>query len=470
MDRQRRILPGAGNADDAARGSLRLRGGRSAFVPPAGQHVIVLDVDGTLYGAESGIEQQIVANIHRFALSCCELTPDECDELHRRHGSTIAGLKSEKKISKDLEDRFYREVYGTIDYSQLLGAAAEGDASGYKHICSVRELLLRSGVRVAIASNSPSWHVHRVLCALGLSRVPWCAILTPDLVGGFTKSDPLFWSPILEKYHPRREGGELLFTQSGHFHIDLLDDSERNLAVAQLLGIHGTRVEPDKGFRVEHALLTVLGVLPRRDDWVFDSRKYLEAKNHCDALALSSAVKTRLEQELKTMDTGGGPLRIVDVGAGLLPFLPYFTKVVVGDGDLCGTHAALHYVALETEESLFEHNCQALLAAGYTVCSPTTTSDNYTPPAPPPPPSSDPLPLHRHKGTDPEASPGQADQTQKQEKEKKQDMMTFTRWRTPAGSGSEGGGGGGRGGGGVTVTLVRKDFRRLQAKTHPTCC
>jgi len=217
--RQRRILPGAGSADGAARGSLRLRGGQAAFVPPAGQHVIVLDVDGTLYGAESGIEQQIVANIYRFALSCCELTPEECDALHRRHGSTIAGLKSEKKISKDLEDRFYREVYGAIDYSRLLGAAAEGDASGYKHSCSVRELLLRSGVRVAIASNSPSWHVHRVLRALGLSRVPWCAILTPDLVGGFTKSDPLFWSPILEKYHPRREGGEAFFTQCGHFHI-----------------------------------------------------------------------------------------------------------------------------------------------------------------------------------------------------------------------------------------------------------
>jgi hypothetical protein len=194
---------------------------------------------------------------------------------------------------------------------------------------------------------------------------------------------------------------------------------------------------------------------------VFDSRKYLEAKNRYDALALSSAVQIRLEQELKTMDTGGGPLRIVDVGAGLLPFLPYFTKVVVGDGDLCGTHAALHYVALETEESLFEHNCQALMAAGY-------TSDNYTPPAAPPPPSSDPLPLHRHQATDHEASPGQADQTQKQEK--KQDMMTFTRWRPPAGSRSEGGGGGGRGGGAVTVTLVRKDFRRLQARTHPMCC
>jgi FMN phosphatase YigB (HAD superfamily) len=201
--RQRQARSGAAVfAGGVGRGSLRLRGGE-AFVPPPGQHVIVLDVDGTLYGAESGIEQQIVANIHRFALSCCELTPEQSDELHHRHGSTIAGLKAEHKLSKELEDRFYREVYGAIDYSRLLGATADGDASGYKHCGSVRELLTRSGARVAIASNSPSWHVHRVLAALGLSRVPWCAILTPDLVGGFTKADPLYWSPLLEKYQAR---------------------------------------------------------------------------------------------------------------------------------------------------------------------------------------------------------------------------------------------------------------------------
>jgi hydroxymethylpyrimidine pyrophosphatase-like HAD family hydrolase len=31
---------------------------------PVSNHIIVLDIDGTLYGAESGIEQQIVTALH----------------------------------------------------------------------------------------------------------------------------------------------------------------------------------------------------------------------------------------------------------------------------------------------------------------------------------------------------------------------------------------------------------------------
>ncbi len=38
----------------------RIRGGGG------GERVLVLDVDGTLYGPESGIEQQIVKNIHDY--------------------------------------------------------------------------------------------------------------------------------------------------------------------------------------------------------------------------------------------------------------------------------------------------------------------------------------------------------------------------------------------------------------------
>ena len=236
-------------------GSLRLRGGQAdgdgdgVVMPsvPASNHIIVLDIDGTLYGAESGIEQQIVANIHRFALSTCQVTPEESDELHRKYGATIAGLKAEKSISKDLERRFYREVYSAIDYSGLLKSDAGGDTSGYKHSSSLRHLLLRSGARLAIASNSPSWHVKRVLAALGLSNIQWCAVITPDVAEGLTKADALFWSTLLETYQTHPHGvwwakGKEQARQGGFYQIDLLDDNLRNLAVAQLLGIQGTQV------------------------------------------------------------------------------------------------------------------------------------------------------------------------------------------------------------------------------------
>jgi hypothetical protein len=53
-------------------GSLRLHGGQAegdgdgVEMPsvPVSNHIIVLDIDGTLYGAESGIEQQIVTALH----------------------------------------------------------------------------------------------------------------------------------------------------------------------------------------------------------------------------------------------------------------------------------------------------------------------------------------------------------------------------------------------------------------------
>ena len=110
--------------------------------------------------------------------------------------------------------------------------------------------------------------------------------------------------------------------QSGHFRIDLLDDSEKNLAVAALVGIRGTRVCPEKGFPVEHALLKVLGVIPDPATWAFDSVKYLRAKNEIDRKAFSASVQACLERELASIDTGGGPVRIVDVGAGCVESSP----------------------------------------------------------------------------------------------------------------------------------------------------
>ena len=358
-----------------AKGCLCLRGGYEE-VP----QVIVLDVDGTLYGSASGIEQQIVANIHRFALSCKQLTPDDADALHSKYGSTIAGLKTEHALSRDDEERFYREVYSAIDYSGLLDSdGAEGDSSGYKHSASVRAILQRCDARLALASNSPSWHVQRVLTLMGLADLDWCLQLTPDVREGLTKSDPLFWSPLVEQYQPLREGSGWggVWAQGGYYHVDLLDDSQKNLAVAELLGMRGTLVRPDEGFPVQQALLQALGILSPRDQWTFDTVKYLRAKNEIDKEALAGQVRTRLASELATMDTASGPLRIVDLGAGLLPMLPLLLDVLghsakqVAEGEGAGGGArglckgGVDYVALETEESLFRINCDSLVQAGY---------------------------------------------------------------------------------------------------------
>jgi FMN phosphatase YigB (HAD superfamily) len=98
------------------------------------------------------------------------------------------------------------EVYSAIDYSGLLQGDVGGDTSGYRDSSSLRNLLLRRGARLAIASNSPSWHVKRVLAALGLSNIQWCVVITSDVAEGLTKADALFWSTLLETYQTHPHG------------------------------------------------------------------------------------------------------------------------------------------------------------------------------------------------------------------------------------------------------------------------
>ena len=100
---------------------------------------------------------------------------------------------------------------------------------------------------------------------------------------------------------------------------------------------------------------------------------------------------------------------------------------VPGEGAVAGGnhHRALHYVALETEQSLFDRNCAALRDAGY---------------------------------------------TEEGDASARGQMATFTLRARAAGAGAgaaEGTGEGGKGGGAavVTVSLVQKDFSSLQPRT-----
>ena len=45
--------------------------------------VLVLDIDGTLYGSAAQVESQIVAAIHRYGADVWGLDAAACDELHR---------------------------------------------------------------------------------------------------------------------------------------------------------------------------------------------------------------------------------------------------------------------------------------------------------------------------------------------------------------------------------------------------
>ncbi|CAM9611275.1 unnamed protein product, partial [Phaeothamnion confervicola] len=273
--------------------------------------VLVLDVDGTLYDADCGVEAQIVAGIYRFAWETAGVSPAQCEDLHRRYGSTLRGLEQERLIDDAQRLQFYRQVYYNVDLSRLrrsgslnacTGGAADasvtgsGDGTGYRHAVDWSALLRAWAGAKYLASNSPRCHVERVVAALGLADVPWDGVLCPDNRGGLTKSDPEFYLPLLEA-HPLTPPRSQASSETLPAHrIFLVDDSAHNCAVAAAAGMEAVRVSP--AFPVDRALAALVGAIPMPDLWTFSEADYLRAKNQVDEASRNPAVWAALEEQV----------------------------------------------------------------------------------------------------------------------------------------------------------------------------
>ena len=184
--------------------------------------------------------------------------------------------------------------------------------------------------------------------ALGLRSFQWAGIITPDSNGYATKGDSSFWGGLIESY-------------PGH-EIWLADDSSVNLQVAEALGIKGITVGGASGVTIQNAVCTFMGIIPEHRLWSFDPVKYIRSKNNVDRVSFCPAVKHSLKTAVESLGLSSTrPLRVVDVGAGLLSMLE---EVVSIAREL---EAGLEYDALETEEVLFKENVKMLAEAGYTV-------------------------------------------------------------------------------------------------------
>jgi FMN phosphatase YigB (HAD superfamily) len=164
--------------------------------------------------------------------------------LFARYGSTIQGLVQTGRMTPELLQQFYSEVYQDIDLSGLSSCDANssqhGDATGYRHRLAWVQMLRDLPCPKYIASNSPAYHVHRVLAALGLADVHWngklCA--TPDCTTNndvktsLTKANAAFYSSILHN-HAANAGWDVI----------MLDDSTVNLDVARKCGMHAIHVD-----------------------------------------------------------------------------------------------------------------------------------------------------------------------------------------------------------------------------------
>jgi len=364
--------------------------------------VLIIDVDNCLYHEQDlttngliGIEEQIVANIYRFGESYFNFTPDILEEMYIHHGSTIEGLRhmmleslySNENLERILRS-FYLQVYQDIDVSILLPKLSiQTRNTGYNHnkshqrIQNIATQLKALKTPFYLASNSPKFHVLRVLSALGLSDIPYHGIITPDSfsrpdIPYPTKNHPLiFYHEILEKFPMHR--------------IVLLDDSLYNLDKAMEVGIEGIQVNHHHSF--EEALAMYCGhILPSPfvashflrdnglgvDDYSFNDVRYIQEKNIVDENSLNPTVWKTLGCELQTLLQEEAVFRIYDLGAGLLSML----RLILFGGKsfdsllsltlIDSTNVSLlQYTAYESNKDLLQTNIENLRIMGFNIRS-----------------------------------------------------------------------------------------------------
>ncbi|TFJ84167.1 hypothetical protein NSK_004639 [Nannochloropsis salina CCMP1776] len=351
--------------------------------------VLLLDVDGTLYSKSTGVEDAIAANIKKYCNVTFQISPNACDALHHQYGSTIQGLKMSRNLSDDDIAAFYNTAYQNLPLHRLLPpprtSSLDADVFGYQHRLPLAALLHAHRGPVWIVSNSPRAHVQRVLAHIGLASFPWAGMLTPDSLPGYpTKTDPSFYVPILHRYRSPPPSAlpsappSALPSAPPSLRLVLLDDSPVNLRAAQALGIRGIKVQNEGGkeggeedsFPLDRALAAAMDAID--PSWRFDEVEYLRAKNRADARSFHPGTLSRLQEELKALRHDlfssssssslppslppSPPLRVLDMGAGLLSMLSPVLQAAKAAG-----FSAVEYQAYELNAEVFRAARRKLL-------------------------------------------------------------------------------------------------------------
>ncbi len=330
------------------------------------------------YGGSGGVTRHCInfcTNV--IILNLCVLMPcngagldvDACDDLRSRYSSTIAGLVSEGILKEEAVASFYRRVYENVELKPLLlhsYGRGDGGSAGLHYGVVWRRLLKGLQCPKFLVSDSPSWHVHRILSALGLADLEWDGILTPDLRQWSTKASPLqFYAPAVQM-----AGGDVSC-------LSLIDDSEAALAAASRVGIRCIRYERTaRSGAMGTTLARFLRSVPEACEWSLDDVAYLGSKNTVDAQARNRTVWATLEDEVSRIDTtnkhpkssqgnNNNVLLVADAGAGLLPLLEAVLR-------LRGSFNEVKYIAFEQSESVFQETIKKLKGQGFVISSSST--------------------------------------------------------------------------------------------------
>lgn len=384
--------------------------------------VIIIDVDNTLYSEQQllsatghGIETQIIQNTHLFGQLHCNLSSEECNELYKKYGSTIEGLRYTLPSHQvdDIMSKFYKEVYDPIDFSCLLGIIKNNDTimhkldsdtrSGYDHGNALQQRRalsdflqsLTQSHTVYLASNSPKAHIQRVVNNMGLGDVDFADILSPDMNNGIkqsgkedddgliypTKSSPAqYYKHILQR-HPLTSN-----------RLILLDDSLYNLQQAKTVGIEGMHINERT---LEEGLAQALGHILPPDQYTFSDVEYLQAKNVIDMNSINPLVWEQLARELalRIQQQNSNVLHIADLGAGMISMLdlilngggnkedrkkPSLISLITTNLDPDSNQLTkLEYYAYESNLNLLQGSKERLLRMGFQQVEDITTTFRF---------------------------------------------------------------------------------------------
>jgi hypothetical protein len=234
---------------------------------------------------------------------------------------------------------------------------------------AVRSLLKNSAssCTLHIASNSPVQHVQRVIQALGLNRVPWKRIWTPDWRGTATAtaaaggchdgcsdraSNRTSINAYPTKLHPWEFWGSEFLKQHQEYST-LIDDSATTLAACkEETSLRTIHLLSDGSFSssLQQALGVAMGWLS--PEYRFSDVDYLRAKNVVDQASINKELWMQMTAELTDLvvDHHLTTLTIVDVGAGLLSML----KLLVVTSDI--------------EDGTYDHRLPSLLGSIQQKC------------------------------------------------------------------------------------------------------
>lgn len=331
------------------------------------------------------------------------------EKLHSQYGSTIEGLRqtlwkdSSPQMLREKKREFYDSVYSNIDCRSLLQLKPQSSYSlpvvgmgpwlvekqqdsmaeatniiavktGYNHDATTAEAadfsanaldrvrrLLQSiafdssssspssssnTVELHLASNSPLYHVQRVIQASGLASIPWTRVWTPD---GNTAN---LKTSFPTKLHPQD-----FYCGSDFFRrpdsVSVLDDSLAMLQamanasenLIQTIRINSCSSNINDGLPLSEAMGMAMGW--QSSTFQFDDVRYLQSKNVIDRESIHRETWMKLIDELTLLlvedaqslehegidspeHTSSVPLTIVDLGAGILPML---RLILMGSSD-----------------------------------------------------------------------------------------------------------------------------------------